>query len=172
MVRYRRNLVPGGTYFFSVTLADRSATMLTDRIEHLRSAFEYARTRHVFEIVAIVILPDHLHCVWTLPTNDADYATRWRLIKSAFTRALAPGARATPKGERRVWQRRFWEHTIANDADLQRHVDYIHFNPVKHGYVERPVDWPSSSFHRYVRRGQLPPDWASDVGGVAAEFGE
>src|ERR1700728_2577193 len=156
MVRYRRNFVPGGTYFFTVTLADRRARTLVDHVGALRAAFRTARRERPFAIDAIVILPEHLHAVMTLPPDDADFPGRWRRIKSLFTRSVAtvgavhPGKR---KGEYALWQRRFWEHTIRDDGDLARHIDYIHINPLKHGLVSRVMDWPYSSFHRYVRQG-------------------
>jgi len=167
MPNYRRHRVPGGTYFYTVNLLDRSSDLLTAHIDQLRAAFAEVRAGHPFEIDAIVVLPEHLHAVWTLPAGDADYPTRWRLIKSAFTRRLPRGLdapRSTSrrrKGERGVWQRRFIEHTIRDDDDLARHVDYIHFNPVKHGLVTRPADWPYSSIHRYIADGVLPPDWGT-----------
>ena len=175
MVRYRRNFVAGGTYFFTATLADRTARVLVDHVEALRAAFRATRQAHPFTIDAIVVLPDHLHMVMTLPTGDADYPHRWRLIKRRFTEAVAkagvPVARHR-NGELALWQRRFWEHTIRDEADLARHVDYIHFNPVKHGLVRRVRDWPYSSFHDYVRRGLLPADWAGDAALHRKGFGE
>jgi putative transposase len=168
MTAYRRNLVTGGTYFFTVNLADRRWSLLTENVELLRAAFRYTRRCHAFTIEAIVILPDHLHVVWTLPPEDSDFATRWRLIKTAFSRGLHPTERVSAsrsrKRERGIWQRRFWEHTIRDDDDFARHLDYIHFNPIKHGYVERVQDWPFSSFHRMVRVGWYPPEWAGDPG--------
>ena len=176
MTGYRRNFVAGGGFFFTVNLAERRLRLLTDRIAALRAAFRDVLRRHPFEIAAIVVLPDHLHAVWRLPPDDADFAVRWRLIKSAFSRSLPSGelisdGRAA-KGERGIWQRRYWEHTIRDERDIARHIDYIHINPVKHGYVSRVVDWPYSSFHRMVRRGVYPPDWAGDVSGEEGEFGE
>lgn len=121
-------------------------------------------------MLAIVILPDHLYCLWRLPEGDADNATRWRHIKSAFSRSIAPGehrsVRRMHKAERGIWQRRYWEHLVADDQDLSRHVDYIHFNPVKHGHVERPADWRWSSIHRSIRRGDLDPPYEAGVGHV------
>jgi len=177
MTAYRRNLVAGGTYFFTVNLADRRLSLLTGNIELLRAAFRYTRHRHPFTIDAIVILPDHLHALWTLPAGDSDFATRWRLIKTTFSRGLRPiervSASRSSKGERGIWQRRFWEHTIRDDDDFARHVDYIHFNPVKHSYVERVRDWPFSSFHRMVRLGWYPAEWAGRPGaGPDGGFGE
>jgi putative transposase len=175
MVRYRRNLVPGGTFFFTVTLADRHACTLVDHVSALRSAFQVTRDERPFTINAIVVLPDHVHTIMTLPSHDADFAGRWRRIKSLFTRrAIAAGVTAerNEKGEYSLWQRRFWEHTIRDEEDLVRHVDYIHFNPVKHGLVARVCEWPYSSFHRYVRRGLLPQDWAGSIDDDGDRFGE
>ena len=138
MVRYRRNFVAGGTYFFTATLVDRTSTALVDHVGALRAAFRTTRQGHPFMIDAIVVLPDHLH-VMTLPEGDADFPNRWR-IKRRFTTAVAkegaPVARHR-NGEHALWQRRFWEHTIRDDRDFETHVDYIHFNPVKHGLVGR-----------------------------------
>ncbi|MES2354165.1 MAG: transposase [Pseudomonadota bacterium] len=163
MVNYRRNRLAGGTYFFTATLQDRQSTYLTTYIDELRQAIRHTLESHPFQIDAIVVLPEHLHTIWTLPAGDADYSGRWRMIKSRFTRLLVKqGANITrnKKGEYDVWQRRYWEHTIRDYAGLQRHVDYTHYNPVKHGFVTRVSDWPYSSFHRYVGEGLLPPDWA------------
>jgi len=175
MVNYRRNRVAGGTYFFTVTLCDRRATFLTAHIDALRQVFRDTRQAKPFQIEAIVVLPDHLHTVWRLPADDSDYAGRWRMIKSRFTRMLAQRGVAitrNAKGEYDLWQRRYWEHTIRDDLDLQRHVDYIHYNPVKHGLVKRVADWPYSSFHRYVRQGILQSDWATAEGLLEDKFGE
>lgn len=167
-MRYRRANTPGGTYFFTVNLADRSSRLLVDRIDDLRASVRLVKQRHPFEIVAWIVLPEHLHAIWTLPQDDADYSTRWALIKAGYSRrierseVISPSRRA--KGERGLWQRRFWEHQIRDEIDLQRHVDYVHFNPVKHGHALRAADWRYSSIHRYVRLGDLPGDWA-----VAAE---
>ena len=176
MTSYRRNFVPGGCQFFTVNLAERKSRLLTDRIDVLRAAFRNARARHPFTIDAIVVLPDHLHAIRSLPNNDADFATRWRLIKTTFSRAVPAGERISRsrlhKGERGIWQRRFWEHTLRDEHDYARHVDYIHFNPVKHGLVTRVRDWPHSSFHRMVRLGVYPLDWGGDVATDTTEFGE
>ncbi|GAA4792339.1 transposase [Lysobacter hankyongensis] len=148
--------MPGGTYFFTVTLANRSSSLLTDHVDLLGRAMREVRTRHPFETVAIVVLPDHLHAIWRLPKADAAYSMRWRMIKALFTRQLVDAGVWIPqrtKGERRVWARRFWEHTIRDESDMRHHVDYIHFNPVKHGWVERAIDWPYSSLHRRVGEG-------------------
>jgi REP-associated tyrosine transposase len=176
MTNYRRNFVPGASYFFTVNLADRRLRLLTDHIASLRTAFRETRARHPFAIEAIVVLPDHLHAIWTLPEVDADFALRWRLIKSTFSRTLPRGERISrsrfEKGERGIWQRRYWEHTLRDENDVARHVDYIHFNPIKHRHVTRVKDWPYSSFHRMVKAGEYPEDWAGDVGADGEGFGE
>jgi putative transposase len=175
MVRYRRNWVQGGTYFFTVTLDDRQSTTLIDHIGALRAAFRSARHERPFIIDAVVILPDHLHAILTLPQGDADFAGRWRRIKGQFsTHLLAAGntVRRHLNGELALWQRRYWEHTIRDETDFARHVDYIHYNPVKHCLVNRVRDWPHSSFHLYVRRGLLPQDWAGDVNEGPSDYGE
>jgi putative transposase len=176
MVNYRRNLVRGGTYFFTVALANRRSAALVENLATLRQAFKKTRAEKPFEIDAIVILPEHLHAVITLPPADCDYAGRWRRVKGLFTRAMVNSGASImrdARGEYQLWQRRFWEHTIRDDADFERHVDYIHFNPVKHGLVQKVADWPHSSFHRYVQRGALPQDWAGVAGGrTDSSFGE
>ena len=175
MPNYRRHRVPGGSYFFTVNLLDRKSRLLTEHIDPLRSAFRKVREIHPFHLDAVVILPDHLHTVWTLPVHDDDYSTRWRLIKTEFSLAVPGGEVRTQsradKGERGIWQRRFWEHTIRDDEDYARHVDYIHYNPVKHGHVPRVKDWPYSSFHDYVARGILPEDWGGSGIGFDADWG-
>lgn len=176
MVMYRRNIVPGARYFFTVTLLDRTSRLLVERIADLRDAFRAARRQRPFVIDAIVVLPDHLHCVWTLPEGDADYALRWREIKSWFSRRMPQGEQPIMgrinKGERGIWQRRYWEHTLRDERDVERHIDYIHYNPVKHGQVARVADWPFSSFHRFVRRGIYPPDWGGGDARMEGDFGE
>jgi putative transposase len=176
MTAYRRNFVPGGSYFFTVNLADRKRRLLIEHIAALRSAFRVTRSRHPFSIEAIVVLPDHLHAIWTLPHGDADFATRWRLIKSTFSHHLPKEEEISPsrlqKGERGIWQRRYWEHTLRDETDFIRHVDYIHFNPVKHGHTTSVKDWPYSSFHRMVRMGAYPNDWAGDAKESMTDFGE
>lgn len=166
MSNYIRANNPGATYFFTVAIANRSSRLLVDHIDILRSAFHKERLAHPFIIDAIVILPDHLHCLWTLPDGDADFANRWRHIKSTLSRALPiTENRSTSRlkqGERGIWQRRYWEHQIRGERDYAVHVDYIHFNPVKHGHVTRVNDWPYSSFHWSVREGVLSADWGGD----------
>ncbi len=176
MPRYRRAIIPGGTFFFTVAIADRSGDLLIRAVDRLRGVYRAVQERQPFETVAICILPDHLHAIWALPDNDTDFSQRWSLIKSGFSRGLnvtaARSARQIVKREKGIWQRRYWEHAIRDDADLARHVDYIHFNPVKHGLVARVRDWPHSSFHRYVSRGELPEDWGGDMRDISGSFGE
>jgi putative transposase len=175
MVVYRRNFIPGGTFFFTVTLADRRSRVLVDRIDLLRNALRASRRERPFAIDAIVILPDHLHSIFTLPSDDPDFSGRWRRIKGHFSSALIDASielKRRPNGDLALWQRRFWEHTIRDEADFARHVDYIHFNPVKHAFVRWVRDWPYSSFHRYVKDGILPNDWAGDAGQSGGSFGE
>jgi putative transposase len=173
MTSYRRDRTDGASWFFTLALADRGARLLVEHIDLLRDAFRYTQQRHPWHIDAIVILPDHLHAICTLPGGDANYALRWRLIKTEFSRALprteaVSGSRQT-RGERGIWQRRYWEHRIRDDIDFIRHVDYIHFNPCKHGYAPSVVDWRWSSFHRYVRDGLLMRDWGGEpVEGIEA----
>lgn len=156
MVQYRRNFVPGGTYFFTVTLADRRSSLLTDHADALLAAIRRVRDLHPWQTDALVILPDHVHAIWTLPDGDADYPSRWRMIKALFTRAL----RGCAEVDQAPWQSRYWEHTIRDDHDLAQHVAYVHYNPVKHGYVARPVEWQWSTIHRYVRDRQIAENWA------------
>ncbi|HEX3952611.1 MAG TPA: transposase [Stellaceae bacterium] len=162
MTNYRRHVVPGGSYFFTANLADRRQRLLVENIDLLRTAFRYVRLRHSFTIDAIVVLPEHLHTIWTLPDGDGDFALRWQLIKAYFSRELPEvervSASRTGKRERGIWQRRYWEHTIRDEDDYARHVDYLHYNPIKHGHVERMADWPYSSYHRLVRLGLYLPD--------------
>jgi len=175
VVAYRRNIVPGGTFFFTVVLENRRSSLLIDNIATLRHAFRVTRSERPFKIDAIVILPDHLHTVMTLPDDDSDFSGRWRRIKSLFSRQVfSAGMPATRnhRGEYALWQRRFWEHTVRDETDFARHIDYIHYNPIKHGLVSRVSDWPHSSFHRYVRSGLLPEDWAGTVEANNAAFGE
>ena len=166
-MRYRRAQVPGGTYFFTVALADRKSTLLIEQVDGLREAIRVVKLRHPFEIVAMVVLPDHLHAVWRLPPGDMDYPKRWALIKAGFSRGIPKDERIRPsrtaKRERGLWQRRYWEHLIRDDLDLQTHVDYIHHNPVKHGYVAQASAWPHSSIHRFIRMGWLKEDWGAGV---------
>jgi putative transposase len=176
MSNYRGYSIAGGTYFFTLALANRQSTLLTDQIEMLRAAYQRTNALHPFTTIAICILPDHIHAIWQLPPDDANFALRWRMIKSQFSRQLPINQqRSDSKAKRRekgIWQRRFWEHQIRDDNDLQRHVDYIHYNPVKHGYVQRVRDWEYSSFQRYVKQGHYPIDWGGSVYIKSGDFGE
>lgn len=165
MPDYRRAWHPGGTYFFTVNLLQRHGNdLLIRHVDVLREVVALVRRRHPFQIHGWVVLPEHLHCVIELPPDDADFATRWRLIKMGFSKAIP---RTEPlsqvranRGERGIWQRRYWEHLIRDEADFQAHMDYVHINPVKHGLVNRVADWPHSTFHRLVAQGIYPVDWA------------
>jgi putative transposase len=176
MPYYRRARIEGGTFFFTVVLADRSGDLLVRHVDRLRRVYRAVEQRHPFETIAICVLPDHIHAVWSLPEGDADFPLRWNLIKSGFSRGLARAATRSASNRARretgLWQRRYWEHAIRDEADLARHVDYIHFNPVKHGHVARVRDWPHSSFHRYVAEGVLPADWGGDVRDIGRAYGE
>ena len=166
MPEYRRHRVPGGCYFFTVNLQDRHTNLLVDHIDLLRTAVRRIRTLMPFHINAWVTLPDHMHILWTLPTGDDDFPKRWQAIKMAFSRGLLPGealtASQTLRGERGIWQRRYWEHTIRDERDYNARMDYIHFNPVKHGLVKDAAAWPFSSFHAAVKAGLYPQSWAGD----------
>lgn len=170
MVRYRRSFVPGGTYFFTLTLADRGSDRLLRHVELLREALRSVRAERPFRVDAAVVLPEHLHALLTLPPGDDGYPDRLRRFKARFTRALVRDGvplRRNHRGEYALWQRRYWEHTIRSDRDFERHCDYIHFNPVRHGLASSPADWPHSSFHTFVRAGILSPGWATSPGECA-----
>jgi putative transposase len=166
MRTYIRARLKGGCYFFTVNLAERRGNdLLIRHIEDLRTAFRETRRDHPFAIGGMVILPDHLHCLWRLPPDDDDFPTRWRLIKSRFSHRIETGERISTsrqrKGERGIWQRRYWEHGIRDERDYRTHLDYIHYNPVKHGYARAAKEWAYSTFHRHVARGVYPLDWAA-----------
>ncbi|MCB1886047.1 MAG: transposase [Rhodocyclaceae bacterium] len=169
MSDYRRAWHPGGTWFFTVNLLQRRDNdLLVRHIERLREAVREVRRRHPFAIHGWVVLPEHMHCVWELPPSDTDFATRWRLIKSGFSKVLPATERRSAvrrgRGERGIWQRRYWEHRIRDERDYRAHLDYLHVNPLRHGLVKRVADWPHSTFHAWVARGVYAPDWAgSDV---------
>jgi putative transposase len=164
MPDYRRNFVPGGSHFFTVALVQRSSHLLTANIDLLRNAVHCVKREMPFELVAMVVLRKHLHCVWTLPEGDIDYPERWKKIKAMFSRGIPVtelrSSSRMAKADHGIWQRRYWEHTLRSEEDLNRHVDYIHFNPVKHRHVGRVNDWPYSSFHRYVWCGIYTEEWA------------
>jgi len=168
MSNYRRANTPGGTYFFTVNTLGRQRFLTdVDVRRALREGIALARRMKPFTINGWVLLPDHLHCIWTLPPHDADFSSRWSIIKRTVTqRCAARLNRLELLTERRrlrhqssLWQHRFWEHQIRDEGDFRRHVDYMHWNPVKHGYVTRVADWPYSTFHRLVREGLYPIDW-------------
>jgi putative transposase len=166
MSDYKRYFVAGGTYFFTV-VTDCRIPLFADPIARplLGSVFRRCIYRMPVRVVAIVLLPDHLHCLWSLPPGDSAYSDRWKWLKGEFARQwLALGGREVPHGNPRqrrrgVWQRRFWEHTIRDESDLEHHADYIHYNPVHHGLAASPCEWPWSSFHRFVRAGHYSADW-------------
>lgn len=178
MSQYRRAFVPGGIFFFTV-VTERRAPILAnvDAVTLLRSAIERTRERFPFDVDAMVVLADHLHAIWSLPESDSDYSTRWSYLKRTFTKAwLSQGGQeqATTDSRRRnrrrgVWQRRFWEHVIRDDADFARHCDYIHYNPVKHGVATCPHGWAYSSFQRCVQVGLYERDWQCVCDGRAVD---
>jgi len=165
MPLYTRNRVPGGTYFFTVNLRDRRSDLLITHIGMLRAAVRRVRCLMPFHIDAWVVLPDHIHTVWTLPAGDANFSHRWQAIKMGFSKAIEPPESLSisrqVRGERGIWQRRFWEHTIRDDRDYAAHVDYIHFNPVKHGLAFSAASWPYSTFHRAVAEGRYSVGWSA-----------
>jgi putative transposase len=157
MPRYIRAKQAGGTFFFTVvTYRRRQIFSALENLQHLRRAIMEVQSAHPFTIDAWVLLPEHLHCLWTLPEGDTDFSKRWGLIKTKFSSHLS-----TPGSP--VWQNRFWEHLIRHDQDFQRHLDYIHYNPVKHGLVANPGAWPASTFHRYVKAGLYPANWGAGI---------
>ena len=164
MTQYRRIYTPGASWFFTVNLAQRKNNhLLVEQVDLLREAFLYVKKRQPFDINAVVIMPDYLHCIWTLPEGDVDYSGRWSLLKGNFSRGI-PKSEAisnsrAKRRERGLWQRRFWAHMITDQNDFNTHFDYIHWNPVKHGWVESVKEWSYSSFHRYVDRGVYPVNW-------------
>lgn len=167
MSNFRRSRTPGGVFFFTVATHRRAGFLYTPPVRAiLRDAMNLCRERWPFVQQAIVLLPDHLHTIWTLPSGDSEYGLRWAWIKKSFTQQWLSSGLASDKAHavrwsrrRSVWQPKYWEHTIRDEIDLQRHLDYIHYNPVKHGYVACAKDWPWSSFHQWVRRGVYSQDW-------------
>ncbi len=182
MPNYKRNLLPGGTFFFTLVTHERRPWLCTEKARKaLRLAIGEVRAKRPFTIRAWVLLPDHLHCLWMLPADDDDFPLRWRLIKTGVTRQCADLCDDLPespsrsqRAEGHLWQRRFWEHTIRDERDYAAHCDYIHYNPVKHGHCKSPGDWPYSTFHRFVASGSYPADWGADqapksVAGIGRE---
>ena len=181
MSTYRRSNTAGGTYFFTVVTHQRQPFLChPDVREALRQAIHHTRQSHPFTIDAWVLLPDHIHAIWTLPPDDADFGKRWGLIKSQVSKACSerlhnPSLMTPSKikhGESTIWQRRFWEHQIRDEADFSHHMNYVHINPVKHGLVQRVSDWPYSTFHRYVKQGIYPQDWGNNLEIPSQNFGE
>lgn len=174
MPDYRRAFVPGGTYFFTVSLLERRDNdLLVRHVSALREAVRITKRDHPFVIHAWVVMPEHLHCIIELPLNDFDFSLRWRLIKRRFSETIPKNEYRSDVRQRRrergIWQRRFWEHVIRDEDDYRTHMDYVHYNPVKHGLVERARDWPHSTFHRCVEFGVYPVDWAMPSVGLALE---
>ena len=173
-MRYRRSNTRGATYFITANLADRQSSALLDHIELFRNSVRRVKALHPFEINAMVVLPDHFHLLLTLPSDDANFSLRIGAMKAGFSRQLPKTEHIRKsrenKRERGIWQRRFWEHFIRDDLDYARHVDYIHINPVKHGYVARANDWPHSSIHQFIARGVIDANWATSFGG--GNYGE
>ena len=168
-MQYRRSRAKGAAFFFTVVTHGRQRFLCDEaKVKLIRESFQHVINRHPFTVDAFVLLPDHLHCIWTLPENDADFSMRWRQIKSYFSRKChaefrggQPDARLV-ESQRAIWQHRFWEHQIRDDGDFEKHVEYIHFNPVKHGLVNSPTAWPHSTFHRFVKQGIYSDDWGAD----------
>ena len=175
-MQYRRTKQKGGTYFFTVNLANRKSNLLIEYIDHLRSVMKQGKQQHPIHIDTMVVLPDHLHALWTLPPDDTDYPKRWMLIKAGFSRCIPKNEYRRKslinKGQRGIWQRRYWEHLIRDEQDYERHINYIHYNPVKHGLVNRAVDWKHSSIHRYIANGMIDRNWGVADTPYGDEFGE
>ena len=181
MTNYRRAFIAGGICFFTVVTNNRIPILCSEPgISVLADAFAIVKKENPFTLEAWVILPEHLHCLWVLPDNDSYFSIRWRKLKALFTREfLARGGKESEisasrnkRGERGIWQRRFWEHSIRNENDLFRHLDYIHYNPVKHGYVNCPMEWKYSSFGEFVRKGWYQPSWGETEPLAIDQFNE
>lgn len=182
MSNYRRARIDGGVYFFTVVTNSRQEILtLPQSRKALRNAIEATRKLLPFAVEAWVLLPEHLHCIWFLPKDNGDFSKRWGMIKAGFSKqvraSLEQGKQLTASRKKHresaLWQRRFWEHAIRDEQDFRRHVDYIHYNPVKHGLVERVKDWPYSTFHRYVKKGIYPENWGGgEVNNFDQGFGE
>jgi putative transposase len=182
MPEYHRAFIPGGTYFFTLVTFDRAPILVSEQARSLLHwVWMDVNHRFPFTTEAICLLPDHLHCIWSLPEGDSNYPIRWKEIKRLFSKHYRdlhyPSAAKTEsrikREEATIWQRRFWEHVIRDVQDLHAHLDYIHYNPVRHGLVNQPADWQWSSFHRYLRKGYYDPNWGGgDQNGLPATFGE
>jgi putative transposase len=181
MANYRRIYTGGNIYFFTLVMYRRQAILCHDDIRTaLRSGIMETRKTHPFKVDAWVLMPDHLHCIWTLPENDINFSTRWAMIKRYVTKQCCAekyqrdewlNKSRVKRKESTLWQRRFWEHQIRDDQNFQRHFDYLHFNPVKHGYVNSVKEWEFSSFHRYVKNEIYTENWGG-VGNIEDDFGE
>lgn len=162
-MQYRRTDIKGACYFFTVNLANRKSRLLIDEFDKLRDIIKQVKQNHPFKIDAMVVMPEHFHIMMTLPQGDNDYAKRIMLIKSGFSRKIPKTEKINQsriqKRERGIWQRRYWEHFIQDEIDYQRHADYIHYNPVKHGYVKKTSDWQYSTIHKYIRSGIYDENW-------------
>ena len=168
MTQNRRLYIPGGTYFFTLVTYNRINLFNDPEARQvLKEVWKSVQTKYPFTLDAFCLLPDHLHCLWTLPANDSQYSSRWNLIKNQFSKkyksiiniSMQKSDSQTPKQESIFWQRRFWEHYIRDEDDFEKHFDYIHYNPVKHGYVQNPIDWQWSTFEKYLHLGYYEPDW-------------
>ena len=175
-MRYRRVDVKAGTYFFTMNLQERHKTLLIDEIDLLRVVINKVKKEHPFKLNAMVVLLEHLHVMLTLPSNDNDYQTRLSLIKAGFSRKIPKtepiNKSRQSKGERGIWQRRYWEHHIVDEHDFENHVQYIHYNPVKHGYVKSAVDWKYSTIHHFISKGILAPNWGENYEDSGITVGE
>lgn len=181
MSNYRRADTKGATYFFTVVTYRRQKILCNEDIRTaLHDGIQATRINHPFVIDAWALLPDHLHCIWSLPEHDANFSVRWAMIKRYVSKQCSPALQQknlmnqskNRRNESTLWQRRFWEHQIRDNHDYQKHMDYIHYNPVKHGYVSRTIDWPHSTFHRYVRQGVYAEDWGGEALAIDGKFGE
>jgi putative transposase len=175
-MQYRRANAAGAAYFFTVNLADRSAQTLVQHINDLKKVMQKVKAAHPYALIAQAVMPEHLHAIWRLPPGDADFPMRWSLIKAGFSRHIAKTENVAEsraaKRERGIWQRRYWEHQIRDDTDLEQHVDYIHYNPVKHRWVKRSSDWPHSTLHEYIKRGMVTRDWGGSLTEGEKTYGE
>lgn len=170
MPNYRRAYIKGGTYFFTVVTYNRNKILCTEANQkNLDASINETCEEYPFVIEAWALLPDHIHCIWTLPPGDNNFSKRWQMIKSRFTMRYSKGKNEIwttsesrkKRGEQEVWQRRFWEHLIRDEKDFEKHCHYIHYNPVKHGYVKAPKDWQFSTFNKFVKRGIYGVDWGA-----------
>jgi len=162
MSKYRRVYIPGGTYFFTVVTYNRKPILCTEKaIQRLKQAFQSTKSKYPFQLEGLVVMPDHLHCIWQLPEHDHDFSKRWNMIKRHFSVGMT--GEVNKRREKNIWQRRFWERVIRNEDDLHNYFDYIYYNPVKHGYVNKPFDWTYSTFRRDVKRGLYSMEWGSNI---------